>query len=189
VVVGDFGSGLNSASGQSHHLGGRVAGALGPLRVAVGAGAWDVASGTSVQLGGMLAARVLGRPAGPLTGLLVAGAGRVRAGPSDTSATYLTVPVGVALIRPAPGAGSRGITPWLFPRIQLDRVTFADARATQLGAGLSAGVSADLTGRLGVHGALDWLHQFRWSGPAITLEGGERVTMGVGAYWRVSSAP
>jgi hypothetical protein len=116
----------------------------------------------------------------------LAGAGTVHAGPSDTAAAYWTFPVGLALIRSWRGAGFRGITPWLFPRVQVDRTTFAGARSDQFGVGLSAGVSVQLTGRLGAHGALDWLHQFRWASPALTVEGGERVTMGVGAYWRVS---
>ncbi len=162
-----------------------MAGTLGPLDLAAGAGVWDAASGTSVQWGGTLATRVVGSATGRVAALAVAGVGRARAGPSDSGAVYWTFPLGLALIRRGPGA----ITPWLLPRMQWDRVTFAGARGDQLGAGLSAGVSADLTGRLGVHGALDWLHQFRWAGPLLTLEGGERVTVGVGAYWRLSTRP
>ena len=188
VVAADLGSGLNPASGRAHHLGGRVAGTLGPLSIMAGAGAWDAASGTSVQWGGTVGIRALG-PNAPLALFAVAGGGAVRAGPSDTAATYWTFPMGLAVTWRQGGAAPRAVTPWLFPRIQIDRVAFAGARATQLGAGLGAGVSADLTARLGLHGGLEWLHQFRWAGPVLTLEGGERVTMGVGAYWRVSHAP
>jgi hypothetical protein len=189
TVAGDFGSGLNAASGRAHHWGGRVAGALGPLRLMAGGGLWDAASGTSLQVGATVATRVLGGAARPLALFAVAGAGRVRAGPSDTSATYWTFPLGVALIRPWRGTGSHSVTPWLFPRVQVDRTTFAGARSDQLGVGVSAGMSVQLMRRLGVHGALDWLHQFRWAGPVLTVEGGERITMGVGAYWRVSRPP
>lgn len=189
ALAGDFGSGVNAASGRARHWGGRVGGTLGPLDLVAGGGVWDAASGASVQLGGTVAARTLGFATGPVTAFAVAGVGRARAGPGDSSAVYWTFPLGLAVIRSWRGAGSRALTPWLFPRIQVDRVMFAGARADQLGAGLSAGMSADLTDRLGVHGALDWLHQFRWTGPVLTLEGGERVTVGLGAYWRVSPRP
>jgi hypothetical protein len=189
MVAADFGSGVNPASGRAHHWGGRVAGTLGPLVLMAGGGLWDAASETNLQLGATVATRVLGGAAGPLALYAVAGAGTVRAGPSDTSAAYWTFPMGVALIRPWRGTGLRGITPWLFPRVQVDRTTFASARSDQLGIGLSAGMSIQLMRRLGVHGALEWLHQFRWAGPVLTLEGGERITMGVGAYWRVSGPP
>lgn len=186
-MAGDFGAGVNGASGRAHHLGGRLTGTLGPVGIMVGAGAWDAASGARAQLGGTLSTRVFGHAAGAVSGFALAGAGTVRAGPSDTSAVYWTFPVGLVLVRSGQGGASRALTPWLLPRIQVDRVTFAGARASQLGAGLSAGASADLTDHLGVHGALDWLHQFRWAGSVITLEAGERVTLGVGAYWRLST--
>jgi hypothetical protein len=189
TVAGDFGSGLNPASGRAHYLGGRAAGALGPLGLMAGVGLWDAASGTGVQLGATVATRVPGAATGSLALFAVAGAGTVRAGPSDTATTYWTFPVGVALIRPWPGAGRRGFTPWLFPRVQVDHTSFAGARSDQFGVGISAGMSVQLTGHLGVHGALDWLHQFHWAGPGLSVEAGERVTMGVGAYWRVSRAP
>jgi hypothetical protein len=189
TVAGDFGSGLNPASGRAHHWGGRVAGTLGRLGLAAGGGVWDAASGMSPQGGAAVAARVLGGGRRPLALFAVAGAGRARAGPSDTSAAYWTFPVGLALVGGEGAGGSHGITPWLFPRVQVDRTAFASARSDQLGVGMSAGVSVRLAGRLGVHGALDWLHQFRWASPVLTVEGGERVTMGVGAYWRVSHVP
>ncbi len=189
AVALDFGAGLNDASGHARHVGGRVAGALGSVRLTAGGGVWDAGSSTTAQLGGTAAVRLAGGAQRPLTVLAVGGVGSTHSGPSDTAATYWTFPVGVALIRPGLGPRRRAITPWLFPRVQVDRVSFAGARANQLGVGLSAGVSADLTGRLGVHGALDWLHLFRWAGTALTLEGGARATMGVGAYVRFSGSP
>jgi hypothetical protein len=73
----------------------------------------------------------------------------------------------------------------LFPRAQLDHVTFALARVNQMGVGFSAGATADVTSRLGVHVSADWLHLTRRVASSLTLEGGWRGTAGIGGYVRL----
>ncbi len=188
AVAAEYGAGLNDISGHARHVGGRVTGPVGPFRLTAAAGGWDTGTGTGAQLGGT-AGLHLGGIAGPLSLLAIAGAGLARAGPGDTAATYWSFPVGLALIRQGIGTGRRAISPWLFPRAQVAGVSFAGARVNQFGFGLSAGVSADLTGRLGVHGAVDWLHLAGRSASVVTVEGGTRATAGVGVYWRLASPP
>ncbi len=188
AVALDYGAGLNAATGHARHVGGRVTGPLGPLRLSAEGGAWDAGASTSVQWGGTAGVRVAGGAPGSLALFALAGAGFAHAGPSDTAATYWTFPLGLAVMRQGRGVGGRALTPWLFPRAQVDRVSFAGVRAGQLGVGLSSGVSVDLTDRWGVHGALDWLHLFRRTGVGLTLEGGERVTAGIGAHLRLSGS-
>lgn len=188
ALAADYGTGLNDASGHARHVGGRVTGPAGPFRLTAAAGAWDAGSRTSAQLGGT-AGLSLGIVGGSLSLLAMVGAGFARAGPRDTATTYWTFPAGVALIRPGSGTGRPAITPWLFPRAQMIHVSFARAHINQLGVGLSAGVSAALTDRLGVHGAVDWLYLARRSGGLLTLEGGTRVTAGLGVDVHLARSP
>ncbi len=185
----DYGSGLNDASGHARHLGARVGGGTGRLQVTVAAGAWDAGASTSAQFGATTLFRVLGNRSGGLALHALAGAGYARAGPASTATTYVTVPLGIAVVRSKLETSRGAITPWLASRFEVDRVLFPAVRASQNGVGVSGGIAAAVRGRLGIHAALEWLRMFQRSGAGIALAGGSRVTAGVGIHILLSGVP
>jgi hypothetical protein len=178
----DAGSGVNNASGQAHHLGARVSGGVGRLTLSVGVGLWDTGSGASATVGGTAGVRLLGGTASPLAVGLLMGVGYARAGPDSASSTYVTAPVGLAIMFNRVHVAGQTIVPWVAPRGEVDRVRFPGVEGDQGGLGLSAGVRAPLSGRVGVHAALDWLELFQRRQNGITFVGGSRVTAGLGVH-------
>lgn len=178
----DAGSGVNDASGQAQHLGGRVSAGVGPLTLGVGGGVWETGAGTSPSFGGTAGLRLLGGAASSLTLGLMAGVGYARAGADSARSTYVTAPLGLVVTFNRVRAAGRHILPWVAPRGELDHVRFPVARGDQGGLGLSAGVSAPVAGRLGVHAALDWLELFARTQGGVTFTGGSRLTAGLGVH-------
>ena len=183
------GSGVNDASGQAQHLGARLSGGLGPLTLGVGGGLWETGSGASATVGGTAGLRLLGGAARPLTLGLLAGVGYARAGSDSAASTCVTAPLGLVVTFNRVRAAGRTIVPWVAPRGELDRVRFFGAQGDQGGIGLSAGVSAPVSGRVGVHGALDWLDLFQRVNGGVTFAGGSRLTAGVGVGRRRRTSP
>jgi hypothetical protein len=178
----DAGTGVNDASGQAQHVGARLSGGVGPLTLGVGGGLWETGSGASATVGGTAGLRLLGGTTRPLALGLLAGVGYARVGPDSTATTYVTAPVGLVVTFNRVRAAGRTIVPWVAPRGELDRVRFPGVHGDQGGLGLSAGVSAPVSGRVGVHGALDWLELFRRSQGGVTFVGGSRLTAGLGVH-------
>jgi hypothetical protein len=185
----DLGSGVNSASGQAQHVGARLSGGLGPLTLGVGAGVWETGSGASTTVGGTVGLRLLGGAARPLTLGLLAGLGYARAGPDSAATSYVTAPLALALTFNNVRAAGRTIVPWVAPRAELDRLRFPGVQGDQAGLGLSAGVSAPVSGRVGVHGALDWLDLFERVQAGVTFAGGSRLTAGLGVHVLLAAPP
>ena len=185
----DFGSGLNDASGHARHLGARVGGGAGRLQLTAAAGAWDAGASTSAQFGGTTLLRLLGSRSGGLALHVLAGAGYTRAGPTGDATTYVTVPLGIALVRSGLQTSRGAVTPWLMSRVETMRVSFGTVRASQNAVGVSGGMAAAVRGRLGVHAALEWLRMFDRSRLGVTLPGGNRVTAGVGVHLLLSGMP
>jgi hypothetical protein len=185
----DVGSGLNAASGQAQQLGARLSGGLGPLTLGVGAGVWSTGSGSSPTVGGTAGLRLLGGAARPLTLGLLAGVGYARAGPDSAASTYVTAPLGLVVTFNRVRAAGRAVMPWVAPRGELDHVRFAGAKGDQGGLGLSAGLSALVSGRVGLHAALDWLNLFQRIQGGITFAGGSRLTAGLGVHVLLAATP
>ncbi len=189
-VVGlDYGSGLNDASGHARHWGGRAGLGTGRLQLTAGGGAWDAGSSTSPQLGGTGLLRIVGRGSGGLALHALAGAGYTRSGPADSSATYVTIPLGFAVAHSGLRTSRGALTPWLASVAELDQVSFSGIRATQTGLALSGGVAAMLSGRLGLHLALEASRMFERRVGGVTLQEGTRVTVGAGVHLVLSGAP
>lgn len=185
----DYGAGLNDASGHARHLGARVGGRTGRLQLTAAAGAWDAGASTSAQVGGTALLRVLGSRSSGLALHALAGAGYTRAGPAGDATTYVTLPLGIAVVRSGLRAPRGAVTPWLTSRVEIARVSFATVRASQTGVGVSGGLAAELRGRLGAHAALEWLKRFELGAVGITLPGGNRITAGVGVHILLSATP
>jgi len=185
----DYGSGINQASGHARHWGARAAGGFGRLQVALAAGVWDAGASASAQFGGTALLRALGRPSGGLALHALAGAGYARAGAGSSATTYVTVPLGVAVVHSGFHTSRGALTPWLTSRVEIVREAFAGFRPSQAGVGVSGGVAAAVRGRLGAHVALEWLKLFERRGAGVTLSGGDRITAGVGVHVLLSGTP
>jgi hypothetical protein len=185
----DYGSGLNAASGRGRHVGGHLSANRGRLRVSLAGGLWDPGRETALQLGGTIAVRALGnRQHGfVLEGIL--GAGAVRIGPADTATRYLQIPAGVVLSRRGVASRRGPITPWVSLRAEVDRIWFAGNRTDQTGLGAGMGASVQVSRRLGLHGALDWLALAARSGRGLSLPARRPVTVGLGMHFLVAPRP
>src|SRR3990170_1063005 len=75
----------------------------------------------------------------------LAGAGYTRAGPAAAATTYVTVPLGIALVRSGLQTSRGAVTPWLMSRVETMRVSFGTVRASQNGVGVSGGMAAART--------------------------------------------
>lgn len=182
----DFGSGLNDASGHARHYGARIGGRTGRLTLVAAGGAWNAGRLTSAQFGGHTTLRVLGHDSNGLALHALAGVGYTRAGPADSAATYLTVPLGMVWAPPGFRTSRGAVRPWLVSLIRFDGVSFAMARGTQVGWGLSGGVAGQLHGRLGAHAALEGVRFLERRVPGITLRRRTELTAGVGLYLSLS---
>jgi hypothetical protein len=177
----DAGSGDNAVSGEAHDLGVRVGGGLGRVGLNVGVGLWDVTTGVAAQFGGMAGIRLTEDRGGPVSLSVLAGVGYARAGPDSTASSYVSAPVGFAIAFNGVRVGGHTVVPWIAPRAELDRLRLPNVSGDQGGVGASAGVRARLFGRVGIHGALDWLQLFERRTSGVTFTGGSRLTAGIGA--------
>ena len=155
-VAGDFGRGLNNASGKGNYFGGRVALGLPILYVMAGAGTYKADGATESQMafGGALGVNVLRLPMMPVKVSLQAGAGYVSSGGDK----LLDIPVslGIGLALPTPGLS---ITPWVAPRLHVRIFSPASSALdteTDTRFGGSAGINAAF-GMIGVHLAVDYI--------------------------------
>lgn len=183
AVAVDFGSGLNRASGRARHVGAGVNGGLGPVRFGLAGGVWDPGTGTSTQVGATAGLRLRGSDATRLSAGVLAGLGYVGSGTGANSTTYYSAPVALTITLNTLRRGRHAIVPWIAPRVELDRVSFAAVRGDQVGVGVSAGVSLALLDRVGVHAAGDWLQLFERREAGVTLAGGSRLTAGIGMHF------
>lgn len=151
TIAGDYGRGLNDASGKANYFGGRATLGLPKFAItATGGSAKPSGGSSSTWFGGDVAVDVLKAPALPVTVALQAGLGYNSTGGVKT----MHIPVGAALaFKPkTPGAS---VTPWIGPRLDLVKVTSFDMEKH---VGASAGVSVGLPSGLGFHAALDYTY-------------------------------
>jgi hypothetical protein len=156
-IAGDYGRGLNDASGKGNYFGGRVALGLPMLYVTAGAGTYkpDGATESEMTFGGAIGLNVLRLPMMPVKVSVQAGAGYMNAGGDKFIGIPVSLAVGVAL--PTPGLS---ITPWVAPRLHVQIVSPASSvleTETDFRFGGSAGINAAF-GLIGVHLAVDYIN-------------------------------
>ncbi|HET7039554.1 MAG TPA: hypothetical protein VFH97_06685 [Gemmatimonadales bacterium] len=157
-IAGDFGRGLNDASGKTTYFGGRATLSLPFLYVTAGAGmvkpSEDFVPGaeSELALGGAVGLNVLNLPLLPVKVSAQVGAGYLSSG--DAKQYDLPVSVAIALKLPTPGLS---ISPWVAPRLHVRRLDpgVGDAN-TDARFGASGGVNATF-GMVGVHLAADYV--------------------------------
>ena len=167
-IAGDFGRGINNASGKGNYFGGRVTLGLPFFYVTAGAGTYKPQGATSSQteFGGNLGLNLLHLPLVPVKVSAQAGAGYVKAGTNKVLDIPVALGIGVSL--PTPGVG---ITPWVAPRVQVHYETAAGVSSTKARFGASGGVNLHFS-MIGVHAAVDYLR---------VASGVSPLTFGVGA--------
>jgi hypothetical protein len=155
-IAGDFGRGLNNASGKGNYFGGRVALGIPMLYVMAGAGTYKARGATESQtvFGGAIGVNVLRLPMMPVKVSLQAGAGYAKSGGDK----LLDIPVslGIGLALPTPGLS---ITPWVAPRLHVRIFSPASSlleTETDVRFGGSGGINAAF-GMIGVHLAVDYI--------------------------------
>lgn len=157
-IAGDFGRGLNDASGKTTYFGGRATLSLPFLYVTAGAGmvkpSEDFVPGaeSELALGGAVGLNVFNLPLVPVKVAAQVGAGYLSSG--DGKQYDLPVSVAIALKLPTPGLS---ISPWVAPRLHVRRLDPGVGDAdTHARFGASGGVNA-MFGMVGVHLAADYV--------------------------------
>ncbi len=150
-IFGQYGRGLNDESGESNFIGPGIAVALPVVTFwAEGGRISNGSSDETVAVG--LAFSLIQAPLAPIQVMAQAGLGWIE----DGGVTALNVPIGVAIKGNVSTPGAQ-VTPWIMPRINIQRVSGFGTSASETGVGVSAGVGFTLPGGFGMHTALDWL--------------------------------
>ena len=152
-----YGRGMNDFSGKADAYGaflGRT-GVGGRASIFAGLGMLDVDPDAQWSFGGGAAVDVL--PAGGSAQVaLQAGVGYMSVDVGGTDVTNLHFPIGVALKGMIEGP-TANVTPWIMPRISINRASAGGTSATETDFGASGGVALTLPSGLGFHTALDLL--------------------------------
>ena len=173
-VAGDYGRGLNNASGKGNYFGGRVTLGLPFFYVMAGAGTLKTAERQTV-FGADLGMNLLDLPLVPVKVSAQAGGGYMKSG----SYKQLDVPIAVAigLSLPTPGIG---ITPWVAPRVHIQHASDTGVSSTDVRFGGSAGINVHV-GMLGVHAAVDYISFKAPAGSGLSSGDVSPLVFGIGA--------
>lgn len=190
TLAGDFGKGLNNASGKTSLFGARAELGLPFIAVGVGAGFYDPnVSGRDreIAFAGNLGFQFIGGALLPVSVGVHAGAGYTKlpsAGPLP-EVTSVTVPLSVVvgLNVPTPGLN---IDPWIAPRIQISRTeirsgTGSPTRDTDSDVGVAGGVDISLPMGLGLHVAADYVKRSAAGGVDASP-----LVFGIGVHYRIA---
>lgn len=181
-VAVDYGRDVDPSRVTAQHLGIRAMVQPGPVSLEFGAGLRDAGADPDLQAAASTGVRLVGGGASRLTLGLQVGAGYLRSGKADSAATHLALPLGLGVAFPERTAGAAGLRPWLAPRVQLNRVSFAGVILNHVGLGAAAGVDVALPGRAGIHLSVDWSRFPDRRSGGVTFLGGSRLTIGAGVY-------
>jgi hypothetical protein len=163
TLAGDFGRGLNDASGRQNAFGGRIGVTLPMVSVWAGAATVDLrVDGLSNEttFGGGLALKVFDPPLIPLAISLQAGAGYMNQSLDPlgigTDISVVNVPLGVAFALNVPNPAVE-IQPWIAPRIHFLHASALGGSNSEVGFGTSAGLNVTLPAGFGAHLAADYM--------------------------------
>jgi hypothetical protein len=175
TIAGDYGRGLNDASGKTNYFGGRATLGLPVFAVTVGGGSVKAEGADGeITFGANVGVTVLKGPAVPVTLSLQAGVGSMKIDPITT----MNIPLGAALAFNVNSPGA-SVEPWVAPRVQLTRVSGTiggiDVSSTETNIGASGGVNVGLPSGLGFHLAVDWLN----------VDGGSPLGVGAGLHYTI----
>lgn len=189
MIAGDYGRGLNEASGKANFVGVRGALGISPVTVSAGIGILD-ADETDVTFGGNLEARVFGGSLSDVSVSVLGGAGYMKTGdPSASELEILSLPLGIGLGLRIPTSGF-SVEPWVAPRLHIQRATATFAAfphdifisETDTRFAVSTGANLETAAGLGFHAAVDYLAR------TIDLIRGRHISplrFGIGAHYTI----
>lgn len=172
TIAGDYGRGLNDASGKGNYFGGRATLGLPMFAITVGGGSAKASGATTsvTSFGGDVGVTVVKGPAVPVTVSLQAGA----AYSSVSGTKTIHVPAGVALAFNVKSPGA-SIEPWVAPRVDFVRVSAGSISASDTKIGASGGVNVGIPSGLGFHVAVDY----------VNVSGGSPFMVGAGVHYTI----
>ncbi len=184
TIAGDFALGVNSDAelvfGEKPlAYGGRITLGVPKFTVTAGASMINPKGGldSEIGFGANFGVSLFNVPAVPVAVALQAGVGYVKfgGGGPGSDVTNLDLPLGVALGLKVPSP-VLSITPWVAPRLHVQRVSVSGLSASETGFGASGGINIGLPTGLGFHAALDWL----------SIADVNPLRLGVGAHFKFS---
>jgi hypothetical protein len=168
TLSGDFGYGINDASGKEKYVGGRATIGAGMLVVNANAG-----YGLDLKIanfGANVAANFLSMPGSPLKVGVYAGGNYW----SKSGTNVLTIPAGALITITPPGGGSMGFDVWAAPGIRYSRVSVGGLSGSTTKFGGSAGVNINTPMGFGFHAAIDYTN----------VSGGSPMLVGGGIHYK-----
>jgi hypothetical protein len=155
-IAATYGRGMNDASGKLDTYGAVVGrSGLGGRFTAFAGGAMIDAAESEWTFGGAVGADLMQAASATQVSVQV-GLGHLSEDFAGNTWTTLNIPIGVALKRNIPGPTAT-VTPWVMPRLNVMRMSYAGNSETETDFGASAGFSVTLPGGFGAHSALDLL--------------------------------
>ena len=163
TLNGDFGKGLNDASGKGNFMGARVVLGVPMVSFWVGLGQYDsydpdpalqaaAIFDKEITLGGGAAINLIKAPLLPVALTLQVGGATVGCG-ADCSNLNVVAGPALKINIPTPGVG---IEPWIMPRVHMTRISSGGESTTQTGFGASGGLNINLPMGLGIHAVVDF---------------------------------
>ncbi len=160
TLYADYGRGLNDDAWKSNYFGARAALGLPVLSLWAGVGTTkadevlDPGAESEMAFAGGAAINIVKGPLVPVFVALQASAGFLS---EEGLGSTMYVPAGLVLAINVP-APTIDITPWVMPRVELQRFSPEGAGGSQseFGLGFSAGLDVTLPGGFGFHIAGDW---------------------------------
>lgn len=175
-LQGDYGRGVNDASGKTNYFGARAVLGLPIVTLSAGGGYLDAAEG-DVTFGGTAAINLLSAPLLPVAIGVQAGAGYVSQGGTNT----ISVPIG-AVLAVKPPTPALSIEAWAAPRVQITRVSNGTSD-TESDFAISAGVNLGLPTGIGLHAAADYTVRSS-DVPGVSSSDVSPFVIGVGIHYK-----
>jgi opacity protein-like surface antigen len=184
TLAGDFGKGINDESGKGNFMGGRIVLGVPMVSFWVGGGQYDPRGGMDKEttIGGGAAINLIKAPILPVALTLQVGGATVSCG-DDCSGLNVFVGPALKINVPTPGIG---IEPWIMPRVNLSRTSFAGESITQKGFGASGGVNINLPMGLGVHAVVDFAKFGETTSGIMTALERSPMTAGIGLHYKIA---
>lgn len=184
TLSGDFGKGINDESGKGNFIGGRIVLGVPMVSFWVGGGQYDPRGGFDKEttIGGGAAINLIKAPILPVALTLQVGGATVSCG-DDCSGLNVFAGPALKVNVPTPGIG---VEPWIMPRINVSRTSFAGESLTQKGFGASGGVNINLPMGLGVHAVVDFAHFGETTSGVMTALSSSPMTAGIGLHYKIA---
>ena len=143
----------------------------------------DAGLGKEIEFGGQVGVTIMNKEASPVAVNAFGGLGYLKFDNNANDFKVMSIPVGIGLGFKVPSTGV-AITPWAAPRGQMNMYSSGGLSASQIGFGVSGGVSVNMPMGLGFHAALDWSTFSEKTGTDLgTLAKASPLVFGAGVHY------